>query len=234
MRLQKYIARTGYCSRRNAEKYILENKVRVNGTIVNEPWYMVKSGDEVSIGGKRISPEEKKVYIMVNKPAGFVSTAKDQFGRRDVTMLAKDVKERLYPVGRLDYDTTGLILLTNDGDFAYRITHPKHEIYKTYEAWIQGILTPEEARRFERGLVIDGVRTAPAKIKVLERQRNKSKVEIRIYEGRNHQIKKMCEEVGHRVIKLYRTQLGNLKLGDLKPGKYRHLDDEDMELIFSR
>lgn len=230
-RLQKYIADCGVASRRKAEELIKQGRVKVNGTVVTEMGTKVGDADLVEVDGKGIKPENKKVYILLNKPAGYVTTAKDQFGRPTVLDLLKGVRERVFPVGRLDYETTGLLILTNDGDFTYKMTHPKHEIEKTYVATIEGVPTNEEISRFEKGLMIDNYITAPAKLKILSQNNRNCVVEVTIHEGKNRQVRKMCETIGHPVLTLKRISLGKLSLGNLAEGSWRELSQQEVKSL---
>jgi len=231
IRLQKYIAQSGILSRRKAEELIRQGRVELNGEILFEPWFPVSSGDCVKVDGKVITSESKKVYIMLNKPEGYVSTVKDQFSRKTVLDLVNEVKERIYPVGRLDYDTSGLLLLTNDGEFTYKLTHPKYEIKKIYIAEITGIPSIKEIREFENGLCIDSIKTSVAKFKILKRRKNSCIVEITIHEGRNRQVRRMCGAIGHPVIKLKRIAVGNINLGNLPEGKWRYLTNAEIKKL---
>lgn len=230
MRLQKYIALCGVTSRRKAEELILEGKVKVNNKIANELGTTVDPlTDIVKVNDKRINVENKKVYIMLNKPVGFVTTLKDEKDRRIVTDLIDGVQERIYPVGRLDADTTGLLILTNDGDLAYKLTHPSNEVMKRYIAIVEGTPTRWEIEKFRRGLIIDGKPTSEASIKIAKRYEDESILDISIHEGRNRQVKKMCEAINHPVKKLKRIAIGDLELEGLSLGNWRHLEDEEIE-----
>ncbi|MCX7923293.1 MAG: rRNA pseudouridine synthase [Clostridia bacterium] len=231
VRLQKFLAEAGVASRRKAEELISSGRVSVNGLVVTGMGLKVSPKDRIEVDGKVITQEENKVYIMLNKPVGYVTTVKDQFSRPTVIDLAKDIKERVYPVGRLDYDTSGLILLTNDGEFAYRFTHPKHEVEKCYIAEVKGTPSQLDIENFETGLEIEDFTTAPAKLKVLNKERYSSQVEIIIHEGRNRQVRKMCEAIGHPVLKLKRIAIGKLKLDTLPEGKWRKLTYKELKLI---
>lgn len=231
IRLQKYIADCGVASRRKAEELIQLGCVKVNGSVVTEMGIKVSDSDLVEVNGKVIKPESKKVYILLNKPSGYVTTVKDQFRRPTVLDLLKGVNERVFPVGRLDYETTGLLILTNDGDFTFKMTHPKHEMAKTYLATIMGVPTEEEISRFENGLEIEDYTTSPAKIKIISSQENTCVVEITIHEGRNRQVRKMCEKIGHPVLALKRISIGNVALGDLKEGCWRELTSNEVESL---
>ena len=203
MRINKYIASCGVASRRKAEELILNKKVKVNGRTIEELSFQVdEKRDIVEVDGERISLDEKEVYILLNKPEGYITTVKDQFDRPNVIDLLSGVSERVYPVGRLDYETSGLLLLTNDGDLTFKLTHPKHEIDKTYIAMVKGELTQDEIQNFKSGLYIEDYKTAPAKLRVLYYDKNKdiSKLEIKIHEGKNRQVRKMCKAINHRGI----------------------------------
>jgi len=242
-RLQKYIAACGIASRRKAEEMILSGRVSVNGRVVTGLGTKVDDcADEVRLDGGIIRPVDKLTYVMLNKPEGYVTSASDPQGRPTVMELVKDIAQRLVPVGRLDYNTSGLLLLTNDGDLVFRLTHPRHEIEKTYAAKLRGRLTPEAIREFKSGVFIDGVKTAPAKIKALKYEENPrgpadgnasgaTSVRIVIREGRNRQIRKMCEAIGHPVLFLKRVGTGEVYLGELKRGEWRFLTGEEVRYL---
>ena len=235
VRLQKFLANSGVASRRKCEELILEGKVSVNGKVVNELGTKINpSVDKVECCGKLIHSSEKKVYILLNKPIGYVTTAKDQFDRDSVLDLVK-VKERIVPVGRLDMYTSGALILTNDGDFVYKVTHPKHEIDKTYIAMVKGELTQDEIQNFKSGLYIEDYKTAPAKLRVLYYDKNKdiSKLEIKIHEGKNRQVRKMCKAINHPVLRLKRVAMGKITLNDCKVGEYRHLTEAEVNYLKS-
>ncbi|HHV99020.1 MAG TPA: rRNA pseudouridine synthase [Clostridiaceae bacterium] len=229
MRLQKYIALAGIASRRKAEELIRSGLVTVNGKVVTEMGTKVNDNDIVEVCGKKAKLEGNKVYIMLNKPKGYVSTAKDQFSRKTVLDLVKGVKERVYPVGRLDYDTSGLLLLTNDGDFSYKMTHPSHKVDKVYIATVSGEVGSDVVEKFRKGIEIDGYITSPSQMRILSKNKEKSTVEITIHEGRNRQVRKMCEAVGHPVLDLKRISIGNLTLGNLKEGQWRYLTEFEVK-----
>lgn len=232
IRLQKFIAHAGVASRRTAEEMIKQGRVAVNNTVVQDMGFTVSNDDFVTVDGKPVKIEEEKVYIMLHKPVGYVSTSQDQFGRPTVVDLVTDAKKRLYPVGRLDYDTSGLILLTNDGDFTYRLTHPKHEINKVYEAVISGFPEKNEIKSFESGLKIENYQTSPAEFVVLEKQGINTLVRITIHEGKNRQVRKMCEAIGHKVLTLKRIQIGPIALDNLPVGKWRHLSLRELKMLY--
>lgn len=231
IRLQKYLAECGVASRRKAEDLIAQGRVTVNGNTVTEMGCKISLEDRVEVDGKIVAAEDRKVYIMLNKPVGYVTTSKDQFARKTVLDLLSGVAERVYPVGRLDYDTSGMLILTNDGDFTYRVTHPKHETGKTYLAEIRGMPTEEELHRFRKGLQIEDYITAPAEIVIQKAAPAYSVVEVKIHEGRNRQIRKMCDRIGHAVIKLKRVKIGRLELGTLPEGSWRYLTPEEVKKL---
>lgn len=231
-RLQKYIAKCGAASRRKAEELIFDGRVKVNGSVVNNVVIVDDEVDVVELDGKVIKPEENMVYIMVNKPTEIITSAKDQFDRKTVLDIV-NVKERVYPVGRLDYDTSGLLILTNDGDITNRMTHPSHEVNKVYAAEIIGVPTKEEMDSFEKGLKIEDYITSPARIRIIESKRDMALIEVTIHEGKNRQVRKMCEAIGHPVINLKRIAFGKLKLGKLKPGEWRNLSESEIEYLKS-
>lgn len=234
MRINKYIALCGVASRRKAEELILAGRVTVNDEVMTELSYKVdEENDIVKVDDKLIKEENKLVYILLNKPEGYITTVKDQFDRPSVLDLVSDIKERVYPIGRLDYETSGLLLLTNDGDLTYKLTHPKHEIDKTYVARVKGKLTKEEIERFKTGLKIEDYTTAPAKLKVIkyDEQRDSSLLEIKIHEGKNRQVRKMCKAINHPVLRLRRSAMGKIKIGDCEIGKYRYLTEDEIEYL---
>ena len=231
LRLQKYLAEAGVASRRKCEELMLQGRVEVNGVKVTEMGTKVAAGDVVKVDGKEVKQEEKKGYILLNKPVGYITTAKDQFSRKTVLDLIEGVNERIYPVGRLDYDTSGLLLLTNDGDLAYKLTHPSREADKVYHAKIKGVLSDNEIQAFKTGIRIDDYTTSPAKIKVLERTTTDSLIEVTIHEGKNRQVRRMFEALGHTVLKLSRISIGPVKLGSLEEGSWRHLTPDEIKSL---
>ncbi|MBR4672540.1 MAG: rRNA pseudouridine synthase [Bacilli bacterium] len=232
-RLQKVIANSGVASRRKAEELIVNNKVKVNGNIVNTLGAKVDKNDQIEVNGVAISKEEK-VYYVLNKPREVITSVADDKGRKTVVDLIKDDK-RIYPVGRLDYDTTGLLILTNDGDLANLLMHPKNEIDKCYVAKISGMLSPKEMMTLKTGVIIDGVKTRKSRVKVrkTDKESNTSIVEIVIHEGKNHQVKKMFEAVGHEVLKLKREKIAFLDLKGLKSGEYRKLNPKEVSTLYA-
>lgn len=234
MRINKYIAHRGISSRRKADEMVKEGRVKVNGILVLEPGYDVNDWDTVEIDGKKLDIyEENKVYYMLNKPEGYITTSNDQFGRKSVVDLMDGIKERVYPVGRLDYETSGLLIMTNDGEMTYKITHPKHNIDKIYLAKVRGTLSDDDIDRFQRGLIIDGeYKTSPAKLKVLKAiDSNHYIAKVAIHEGHNRQVRKMFEAIGQKVVHLKRVSIGRVKLGDLKKGEFRSLTDEEIQYL---
>lgn len=233
-RLQKIIALSGYCSRRKAEELIINGKVKVNGRTIKEMGMKVNSNDLIEVEGNPIDQLEDKVYYLLNKPRGIVATAKDDKGRKTVVDLIKTEK-RIYPVGRLDYDTTGLILLTNDGELTNFLTHPKNSIEKVYVAKIKGLITKYDLKKICNGVIIDGHRTSKAKAKILkiDKKNNSSVVELIIHEGRNHQVKKMFQAIGYEVLKLKRESISFLTLDGLKSGEYRKLSIKEVKKLYS-
>lgn len=236
VRLQKYIAMCGEASRRAAEEMITDGRVWVNGERVTELGARVEVGaDTVTLNGKTITPEKKKYYIMLNKPVGYVSTVHDQFERPTVIdLIGGEINARLVPVGRLDYDTEGLLLLTNDGDFTYRVTHPKFRTNKTYVAVLAGGITVSGLNRLRRGVEIDGYKTSPAELEILSSERGKTVIKITIHEGRNRQVRKMFESVGSRVAELKRISIGTVELGNLPLGRWRHLTSHEVNYFMTR
>lgn len=230
-RLQKYMAHCGVAARRKCEYVILQGRVKVNGQVVDKLGFKIDTDkDLVVLDNKNIVPEEKKVYIALNKPEGYVSTVKDEKNRKTILDLVR-VNERIYPIGRLDYDTSGLILLTNDGDIYNKIIHPKFEKNKVYIAEVLGVISNEDIYKFENGLNIDNYITSKASLKILRLNNNSTVVNITIHEGKNRQIRKMCEIIGHRVITLERIKIGKIELGNLKKGEWRYLTDTEIKCI---
>lgn len=230
-RLQKYLARCGVASRRKCEELILDGRVAVDDAIANELGVKVEpEKQEVKVDGKVVAPEERKVYIALNKPTGYVTTVKDEKGRKTVVDLI-DVHERIYPIGRLDYDTSGLLLLTNDGELYNKIIHPRSEKNKTYVAEVKGHPTDSELERFRNGLDIGDHVTSKARIRIVRKHKETCVVEIIIHEGKNRQVRRMCQAISHPVITLERVQVAGISLGNLKPGQWRHLEEEEIESL---
>ena len=232
-RLQKYLAQCGVASRRKCEELILQGRVQVNGVTVTELGTKINpEKDKIKFDGKDIKQSPKLVYILLNKPIGYVTTADDQFGRDTVLDLVK-VKERIVPVGRLDMYTSGALILTNDGDFVYQVTHPKHEIEKTYTVTIKGIVQNSEVQQLRNGIKIDDYITKPARVKILKTDTEKgiSRLEITIHEGKNRQVRKMCEAVGRKVLALHRSKIGGIGVKDIELGKWRYLTANEVQQI---
>lgn len=230
-RLQKFMASCGIGSRRKCEEIILSGRVQVNNNIITELGYKVDpTVDKVSLDKVVITIEENKIYIALNKPTGYLSTVKDDRGRKTLLDLVK-VEERIYPIGRLDYDTSGLILLTNDGDIYNKVIHPRQDINKVYIATIDGIPTDEDIKRFCNGIDIGGYITAPAKFKIRKNMKESCEAEITIHEGKNRQIRKMCEAIKHPVINLKRVSIDKIGIGELKLGAWRYLTDVEVNYL---
>ena len=271
IRLQKYIASSGVASRRKAEELIIQGKIKVNGKIVSELGSKVDpKKDKVEFNGKILKAEDKRVYILLNKPIGYVTTVKDQFQRDTVMDLLKGVDETVVPAGRLDMYTSGALILSNDGDFINKITHPKNEIEKTYNVTLAGKITKEDVQKLQEGVEInlgdnflkstnnknsterDEVKsyrkssdtdktevkyiTKPAKVKILkiDEEKNLSRIQITIHEGKNREVRKMCEAVGKKVLALHRAKIGSIDVKDLKLGKWRYLNEKEVEVILNR
>lgn len=231
VRLQKFLAENGVASRRKCEELIEQGKIKVNGKIATIGQKINPDADEVLYNDSKIHINNlDKVYILLNKPIGVVTTAHDQFGRESVLDIIK-IKERIVPVGRLDMYTSGALILTNDGDFVYKLTHPKHEIDKTYTVTLAGNVTDNEVQSLRDGVRIDDYTTRPAKVKILkiDKEKNISRLEIIIHEGKNRQVRKMCEAVGKKVMALHRSKIGDISVKDLKIGTWRYLKKEEIQ-----
>ena len=228
IRLQKFLSECGTASRRKAEELIAAGKVKVNGRPAQIGDKVDPKRDKVTVSGKRVIPENKKMYIMLNKPRGYVTTLKDEYDRKNVSELVKGAGVRLFPVGRLDRDSEGLLFLTNDGAFANDITHPSKHVNKTYSVTVRGGVDDEQIEEMSNGVLIDGRKTAPCDIFVTERKADRTHLRFIITEGRNRQIRKMCEAVGLNVIRLKRIEIAGVKLGGLKIGDWRELNEREM------
>lgn len=229
IRLNKYIAECGICSRRKADILIESGKVLVNDIVIKDLGVKIDdTKDIVKVDGKTISKEDKFVYIMLNKPKGYVTTNSEQFGRKSVLDLI-DTDYRIFPIGRLDMNTDGLLLLTNDGEFANKLMHPKNKVEKTYIANVKGNITEEKIEHLINGVDIGGYITKPAQVRIISKDKNE--IEIKISEGKNRQVRKMCEAVGLKVINLKRISIGKLNLGNLKIGEYRYLNKNEIDKI---
>lgn len=232
MRLNKYLAECGLGSRRACDKLIQEGKVRING----KPAALgaeVLERDSVTVSGRAVNPPSRHTYVMLHKPKGYITSASDEKGRKTVFELVKNTNVRLFPVGRLDYDTEGLLLLTNDGELCEKLTHPSHQVGKTYVAKIEGEISEDEVKRMRAGLVIDEgeAATKRSSVDVLEKGEGYTKLELVIYEGRNRQIRKMFEAVDKKVIFLKRTAIGEIRLGGLSRGEYRYLNERELKYL---
>ena len=235
IRLQKFLSLCGVASRRKAEELILQGKVKINGkpAILGDK---VTDKDKVFVNGKRfVAPRTKYRYIMLHKPRGFITTMSDEKGRKCVAELVRDVGERVYPVGRLDKDSEGMLIFTNDGEFANKIMHPRNSIYKIYRVTVRPSITEEQIEKLETGIEIDGRKTAPAIVHVLvqDKEQNRVVLEMILHEGKNREIRKMCEAVGLEVARLKRTQIGSVKMGMLKQGAWRDLTEKEVKNLLA-
>lgn len=231
VRLQKFMADNGVASRRKSEELIASGKVKVNGAVASIGDKIDPKHDKVTVSGKRITVDNEFVYIMLHKPRGFITTMSDERDRNCVAQLVSDVGKRVYPIGRLDRESEGLLLLTNDGELANAITHPKKHVPKTYRVTVRPSISEEQITKLTTGINIDGRMTAPSEVHVLERQEGRVVISITIYEGRNRQIRKMCEALSLEVARLKRLQIGPVKLGMLPQGKYRFLTDDEVRKL---
>lgn len=231
LRLQKYMADCGIAARRKCEEYILSGQVKVNGTIASLGVKVNPKSDVVEFRKKQVQyPEENKKYILLNKPIGYVTTVNDQFSRQTVLDLVKEINTRVVPVGRLDMYTSGALILTNDGEFVYKVTHPKYEIEKTYVATITGIIQKKEVEELRKGVDIGGYITKPAKVKIIkiDEEKNISRIEIVIHEGKNREVRKMCAAIGRKVLALHRSKIESIDVKDLKLGEWRYLSSKEV------
>lgn len=232
VRIQKIIANAGIASRRRAEELIREGRVTVNGEVITKLGTKAdENKDHIKVDGRLIHKKERDVYLVLNKPKGFITSLEDPQGRPTVADLLRGVKGRVYPVGRLDYNSEGLIFFTNDGELAYGLTHPSHEVRKTYLVKVDGQLTDEEVEKIGKGVRLEDGLTAPTFIKRIRRTDENSWVEITMHEGRKRQVRRMFEKIGHPVLKLKRTRIANLELGDLSPGSYRFLTVDELKSL---
>ena len=233
-RLQKILARAGVASRRRAEVLIRDGRVRVNGRVAAELGTKADPArDEIRVSGRLIAADQPRLYLLLHKPAGYVTTTHDPEGRPTVLDLIHGVKERLYPVGRLDWDTSGLLLLTNDGELTQFLTHPSSEVPRTYQAKIEGIPSPDTLLKLAHGVLLDGRPTRPAQVRRLRSGPGWAWIEISLTEGRNRQVRRMAEAVGHPVLKLHRVALGPLSLGNLPPGRFRPLHAKELKQLLA-
>lgn len=235
VRLQKYMADLGIASRRKSEQMIADGMVKVNGRTAAIGDKVNPKRDKVTVRGRKIAAgaKTKRYYIMLNKPRGYVTTMSDEMGRKCVAELVKDIPARIYPVGRLDRDSEGLLLMTNDGEFANRVTHPSKHVYKVYRVTVRPAINEEQLVEMSSGMVIDGKKTAPAEVRVVQREEGRCVLEIILREGRNRQIRKMCEQLGLEVPRLKRIAVGQVKLGGLKSGAWRELTKDEVHRLQS-
>ncbi len=231
MRLQKYLAEAGIASRRKSEELIAQGLVRVNNRTAKIGDSVDPKRDTVTVSGKRVNKVRNLYYILLNKPRGYVTTTDDDLGRKCVTELVSDIKTRLYPVGRLDRVSEGALLMTNDGNFANAMMHPSHHVPKTYRVTVRSEIMKSQAEKLAGGIELDGRMTAPAEVNVIEKAEGRSVIEIVLYEGRNRQIRRMCEAIGLEVSRLKRTAVGNVRLGTLPVGKYRELTEKEVRSL---
>lgn len=231
VRLQKFLSESGVTSRRKAEELILLGKVKVNGHVAQVGMSVDPKRDKVTVRGKTVVPVKEKTYIMLHKPRGFVTTMLDELGRKNVSELVKDAGARLFPVGRLDKDSEGLLFMTNDGDFANLLTHPSSHVTKTYRVTVKGQVVEEQTLAMASGIEIDGVKTLPCDCYIAERKTDRTVLIFILHEGKNRQIRKMCEAVGLEVLRLKRTEIAGVKLGMLKTGDWRPLNEREMRRL---
>lgn len=232
MRLQKFLAHSGVCSRRKAEEYIRAGRVKIDGVTVREMGVSVEASSHVAFDGKEVRPAQEYEYYLLNKPAGYITTLADPQGRPTVISLLSGITSRVFPVGRLDLDTEGALLLTNDGELTQRILHPSKHTRKTYHALVKGHPDPANLQKLERGIVLEGRPTAPAHLRLVQQKSSSTLIEITLYEGRKRQVKKMFLHIGHPVLFLKRTAYGKLTLGNLPRGAWKRLNPPDLEKIF--
>ena len=233
VRLQKFLAESGVASRRKSEELIEGGKVKVNGRVASIGDKVNPKKDTVTVNGKKIIKQKNLTYIMLHKPRGFITTMSDEMDRKCVAELIKDVPGRVYPVGRLDRDSEGMLLFTNDGEFANAMTHPTKHVPKTYRVTVRPSISEEQITALTQGVIIDDRKTAPAEVRVVLKEEGRVVLEIILYEGRNRQIRKMCEEVGLEVARLKRTAIGSIKLGMLAQGKYRELTPDEVHKLMT-
>ena len=231
VRLQKFLAECGVASRRKSEELIESGKVKVNGRVAEIGDKINPKKDTVTVNGKKIIKQKNCTYIMLHKPRGFITTMSDEMDRKCVAELIKDVPVRVYPVGRLDRDSEGMLLFTNDGEFANAMTHPTKHVPKTYRVTVRPSISEEQITALTQGVIIDDRKTAPAEVRVVLKEEGRVVLEIILYEGRNRQIRKMCEEVGLEVARLKRTAIGSIKLGMLKQGDWRELNEDEVRKL---
>lgn len=232
VRLQKYLSECAIASRRKSEELIMQGRVKVNGVVAKIGDKINPKRDTVTVNGKKVIKQAKELtYIMLHKPRGFITTMSDEQGRKCVAELIKDVPGRVYPIGRLDRDSEGMLLFTNDGEFANAMMHPSKHISKTYRVTVRPFVTEEQLTKITEGIIIDDRKTAPAQVRVVTKEENRTVLEIILYEGRNREIRKMCEALGLEVARLKRTAVGSVKLGMLKQGSWRNLSDDEVRKL---
>ena len=231
VRLQKFLAESGVASRRKSEELISQGKVKINGAVAQLGDKINPKKDTVTVNGKKIVKQKNHTYIMLHKPRGFITTMNDEMDRKCVAQLIKDVPGRVYPVGRLDRDSEGMLLFTNDGEFANAMTHPTRHVPKTYRVTVRPSVNEEQITKLTTGIMIDDRMTAPCEVRIVTREEGRVVLEIILHEGRNRQIRKMCEEVGLEVARLKRTAIGSIKLGMLKQGDYRELTEDEVRKL---
>jgi 23S rRNA pseudouridine2605 synthase len=231
IRLQKYLSECAVASRRKSEELISQGRVKVNGRVAQIGDKVSPRNDSVTVNGKKVVMNKKQYYIMLHKPRGFITTMEDEMGRKCVAQLVSDVGARVYPVGRLDRESEGMLIMPNDGEFANALTHPSKHVSKTYRVTVRPNINEEQLTAFSEGILIDGKKTAPADVRVIEKQDNRVVLEIIIYEGRNREIRKMCEALGLEVARLKRTSIGSVKLGMLPQGKWRDLTEDEVHRL---
>lgn len=231
VRLQKFLSECGVASRRASEQLIAEGRVSVNGVVAVIGATVDPDQDAVSVDGRDVRHDAKRVYVLLNKPRGAVTTAQDTHGRRTVLDCVSGVAERIFPVGRLDMDVEGVLLLTNDGELAHRLMHPSHEIEKVYVATVAGEIPETALARLAQGVLLEDGMTSPAKVKLIQSDRHSSRIQLTIHEGRKREVKRMCEAVGHPVLALKRIAFANLMGGHLRPGEWRYLNHQEVRLL---
>lgn len=231
IRLQKYLSECGIASRRKSEELILQKKVKVNGKIAILGDKINPKKNTVTVSGKKVIQTKNKYYIMLHKPRGFITTMRDEFDRKCVAQLVKDIDDRVYPIGRLDRDSEGLLLMTNDGEFANALTHPKRHVPKTYRVTVREKVNEQQLTLLTSAMVIDGYETMPAEVNIITKEDTRTVLQVILYEGRNRQIRKMCEQVGLNVVRLKRTAIGSIKLGMLPQGKWRELTNDEVHKL---
>lgn len=231
IRVQKFLSECGVASRRKSEELIMQGKVRVNGVVVSLGDRVDPKRDTVTVSGKKITKSKQHTYIMLHKPRGFITTMSDEMDRKCVAQLVEDAPARVYPIGRLDRDSEGMLLFTNDGEFANALTHPSRHVAKTYRVTVRPSITEDQLTAITQGIMIDDRKTAPAEVRVISKEENRVVLEIVLYEGRNREIRKMCEEIGLEVARLKRTAVGSIKLGMLKQGAWRELTEEEVRKL---